>query len=262
MVRLLPLALLGLLTAACRGDQASPTNTSPGSATAPVSAAPPRSAATAASAAAPASAPAAASASASAGSGASADSALFLGPPRLPGTARSDTVKGAGGLLIGVPKGWKAEDVYDVYTVSSFDVNGNNHAMAYYLSGGGLVPAGAPPATKELERLAYILRTVKTTWDTAATEVRVSPAALVGRLVRGHGQSLSPSEGAKDLFAIEVDVPTRKTFVFMGSWQTRFPEHEDQLRDMLRALQPCDFKAGKGCVPVDTAPAASASAGR
>ncbi|MEP7125483.1 MAG: hypothetical protein ABJE95_31410 [Byssovorax sp.] len=174
----------------------------------------------------------------------------FFGPRRLPGTRGRETVREAGGVLLGVPAGWETTSVYDAYDVATPKKGDLQQAGAYYLALGGKVGArGDMPDPKELARLAYILRMVKTTWD-PPYEARVSPRGYRGQIARGRGVGLSAAEGEKEAFAAVVEIPTRKSIIFLGAWMTSHPEHEASLIDMLRMLEPCEFKPAKGCVPV------------
>ena len=177
----------------------------------------------------------------------------FFGPPRLPGTRSGDTVKQAGGLLIGLPEGWVVETRSDAHDLASYTLGGLVRASACYQVGQGLLPAGKTPDARRLQEMATALRLVNATWE-APSEVRVGPQGYAARLVRGSGPGVTEAEGTRKAFAIEIDVPTRRTLLFMGAWMDRFPLHEEQMLDMLRGLQPCVVRSGHGCTPIDLVP--------
>ncbi|WP_156338533.1 hypothetical protein [Chondromyces crocatus] len=184
------------------------------------------------------------------GAGTMEDVARFFGPTRLPGTRTKDTVRGAGGLLIGIPEGWVTENVYDEFDIARPKNPIDRSASALY----NVAPmkAGAPFALdlRAVAELSAILRIKDTTWD-PPVEVRVGPQGYRGLVSRGRGLGLARSEGEKEALAALVEVPTRKPAIFIGAWMKAHPEREEALIDMLRALAPCEFKPNKGCVKVE-----------
>jgi hypothetical protein len=173
----------------------------------------------------------------------------FFGPTRLPGTRPRETVRDAGGMLLGVPVDWVTNSVYDAYDLATPKVGGLQQAGAYYMALDEKVGAPGKLDLEVLPKRAYALRITKTSWD-PPFEARVGARGYHGQIVRGRGLGLSAAEGEKEAFAAVVQIPTRKPILFIAAWVKSRPEYEESLVDMLRALAPCEFKPARGCVAV------------
>lgn len=173
----------------------------------------------------------------------------FFGPTQLPGTRPRETVRDAGGVLLGVPEGWVTYSVYDAYDMAVPKLGELQQAGAYYMALDEKVGAAGKLDLAELSKRVYALHVTKPSWD-APFEARVGVRGYHGQIVRGRGVGLSAAEGEKEAFAAVVQIPTRKPILFLAAWAKAHPEHEQRLVDMLRALAPCEFKPAKGCLAI------------
>jgi hypothetical protein len=150
-------------------------------------------------------------------------------------------------VLIATPDGWESSNVYSAYDIAlpkGYERAGHPPAMVYYHGVSGthdLEPAN-------LRNPAYTCFLVDPTWE-PPVDVNVGEHGWHGHLVLGHGKSLVKSEGAKDAFAIVIDVPGRTSVFLLATWLASQPELAQPARDMARSLVPCAFQPGRGCVP-------------
>jgi hypothetical protein len=169
----------------------------------------------------------------------------FVGPAKLSTTKQKDTVGHTGGILIGTPFGWDAESVYNSYDLA-YTKKPNEAFVLYEKASGGLQNFG-DFKEDHLNYRAYIAHLTKATWGKPFDTV-VGEGKYPAKVIRGKGTALVSSLGEMNAMAIVFQVPKKSAGFVLATWLVSKPEREENIREMLRAIAPCDFKPGKGCV--------------
>lgn len=169
----------------------------------------------------------------------------LVGPARSPGTRQKDTVGKTGGVLVGTPAGWKTENAYSEYDIAT--PPGPNEAFVIYEKAYGTVADGGDFSPDTLRTRAFTAHVTKATWGTPEDTV-VGEGKYPAKILRGKGTNVVASLGECNVIAVVFEVPGKKPGFLMGSWLVSKPEHEENIREMLRAIAPCELKPQKGCV--------------
>lgn len=176
--------------------------------------------------------------------------AALKGRPQKADTQPSETVRDAGGVFVGLPKGWITDDTNKIDPTLGYGANlggclmfqppkssaaarTDSHARLCAVTSPSL-PELSGRAKASLELYGFYLNIDKATW-TPWVDGTVGDG-LKAKISRG-------SKGDKEAFAAHVEVPGKKSLLVVGRWAN--DEEKEAVFEIVRGIGSCTFSADK-----------------